>query len=179
MVIALAGRRVDAAKSETTRFPVANVPQVRKRISDWFAQHTVHTLVCSAACGADLLALDAAGEFNIRRRIILPFPREQFRASSVVDRGAEWGAPFDAILDTVTASGNVLALGYTPDNEDAYLETNHAILELALVIGEKLSQPVRVLLVWDGASRGDDDVTAAFQQEAYDRGLAVEEISTL
>jgi hypothetical protein len=178
MVIALAGRRVDAEKSETVRFPVANVPQVRKRISDWFAQHTVHTLVCSAACGADLLALDVAGEFNIRRRIVLPFTREQFRASSVVDRGGEWGAPFDAILDAVTARGDVLALGYTPENELAYLETNHAILELAVVMGEKLSQPVKILLVWDGVSRGDDDVTAAFQQEAYGRGLEVEEIST-
>ncbi len=179
MVIALAGRRVDAPKAETARFPVTNVPQVRKRISDWFAQHVVHTLVCSAACGADLLALDAASELNIRRRVVLPFSREQFRASSVVDRGDEWGAPFDAILDAVTARGDVLGLSYLPENETAYVETNHAILELAIAIGAQLSQPVSVLLVWDGASRGDDDVTAAFQQEAHDRGLAVEEVSTL
>ncbi len=179
MVIALAGRRVDAPKAETARFPVINVPQVRQRVSDWLAQHVVHTLVCSAACGADLLALDAAGELNIRRRIVLPYSREQFRASSVVDRGSEWGAPFDAILDAVTARGDVLGLGYQPENETAYVETNHAILELAIAIGAQLSQPVKALLVWDGASRGDDDVTVAFQQEAQDRGLAVEHISTL
>lgn len=53
------------------------------------------------------------------------------------------------------------------------------ILELATSIGIQLHQPVGVVVVWDGVSRGDDDVTAAFQEEARERGLAVEEISTL
>lgn len=147
MVIALAGRRVDAPKAETARFPRENVSQVRSRIFDWLGRNDIDTLVCSAACGADLLALDAAGELGIRRRIVLPFPREQFRASSVVDRGGEWGAPFDAILDAVTARGDVFGLGYTPENETAYLETNHVILELAISIGIQLSQTVRVLVM--------------------------------
>jgi len=179
MVIALAGRRVDAPKADTARFPLANVPQVRKRLTDWFSRHDVHTLVCSAACGADLLALTAAEKFGVQRHVILPFPREQFRTVSVVDRGSEWGAPFDAILDEVEAQEKAIILGYALDNEAAYLETNHVILELAVSLGHQLDQPVSAVIVWDGASRGDDDITAAFQKEAQGRGLGVEEISTL
>jgi len=179
MVIALAGRRVDAPKAEAARFPQENVSRVRSRIFDWLERHGVDTLVCSAACGADLLALDAAGELGIRRRIVLPFPREQFRASSVVDRGDEWGAHFDAILDVVTARGDVFVLGYRPENETAYLATNRTILELAISTGTRLDRRVGAVVVWDGVSRGADDVTKAFQEEAHERGLTVEEISTL
>lgn len=179
MVVALAGRRVDAPGEETARFPRKNIARVRARIFNWLAGQNVNTLVCSAACGADLLALGAAEELGIRRCIVLPFPREQFRAISVIDRGVKWGAHFDAILDKVEAQGEVIVLGYTPENETAYIETNHVILELAISTGSKLGQPVKVAVVWDGASRGDDDVTKAFQHEAQERGLTVEEISTL
>jgi hypothetical protein len=179
MVVALAGRRVDAPRAKVARFPRENVPRVRSRIFDWLERHDIVTLVCSAACGADLLALDAAGELGIRRRIVLPFPREQFRACSVVDRGGEWGVYYDAILDVVAAKGDVFRLGYTPENKTAYLETNHVILELASSLGTQLAHPVGVVAVWDGVSRGDSDVTKAFQEEACERGLAVEKISTL
>jgi len=178
MIIALAGRRVDAPGAETVRFPPENVALVEQRIAAWFKQHDVHTLVCSAACGVDLLGLMTAGRLGVRRRIVLPFPREQFRALSVVDRGEEWGTHFDAILDAVEAQGEVIVLGYAPENETAYVETNHVILELATATGAELDQPVRVLVVWDGVSRGDEDVTEAFLDEAYERGLAVEELST-
>jgi hypothetical protein len=110
---------------------------------------------------------------------VLPFPREQFRAISVVDRSVKWGAHFDAILDKVEAQGEVIILGYTPENEKAYIETNHVILELAISTGSKLGQPVMVGVVWDGARHGDIDITEAFQKEAKERGLTVEEISTL
>jgi hypothetical protein len=179
MVIALAGRRVDAPKADTACFPPANVTLVRKRISDWFAEHAVHTLVCSAASGVDLLALDVSEELGIHRCIVLPFPREQFRGTSVVDRNGDWGKQFDEILNIVESQDNVFVLGYAPENETAYLATNHTILELAISIGTRLDRTVGGVVVWDGASRGDDDVTAAFQQEARGRGLVVEELSTL
>jgi hypothetical protein len=179
MVVALAGRRIDMLGAEKKHFPLANVARVRERISNWFEQHEVHTLVCSAACGADLLALEVAGRLGIRRCVILPFPQEQFRATSVVDRGGDWGERFDAILDVVKARGDLSILGHTLENETAYLETNHEILALATLRGAQLNQTVGAVVVWDGVSRGDDDVTAAFQKEACKSGLAMEEISTL
>jgi hypothetical protein len=67
-VIALAGRRIDAPDAETPRFPLAAVPFVREQLDALFADRGATALVCSAACGADLVALDAATELGLRCR---------------------------------------------------------------------------------------------------------------
>ncbi len=59
-VIALAGRRIDAADAAMPRFPLENIPLVRKRLADLLVQERAVALVCSAACGADLIALEEA-----------------------------------------------------------------------------------------------------------------------
>ena len=72
-VAALAGRRIDAPDAKEARFPPANVARVRERIAAALREHDVVALVASAACGADLIALDEAAKLGIRRRIVLPF----------------------------------------------------------------------------------------------------------
>lgn len=179
MIIALAGRRIDADQTDTPRFPLAHVALVRQRLSQWFTEHDVQLLVCSAACGADLLALTIAQELGVQTLIVLPFPQPQFRATSVVDRGEEWGAAFDAVIAEAEEQGNVIDLGYKPEDDTAFVETNLVIIELALSQATQLNQSVQALLVWDGASRGEDDITAEFQTVANQRGLSVHEILTI
>jgi hypothetical protein len=179
MVIALAGRRVDAPGAATPRFPPTNVAAVRERLHSLLVEQQAQAVVCSAACGADLLALEAAGALGIRRRIVLPYARDRFRATSVVDRPGDWGERFDRILDAVEATGDLVVLGYAEGDEAAYPAINRAILEQAGALAALLRQPVGAVVVWDGAARGTDDVTAAFFQEAQHRGLPVWHISTL
>ena len=127
MIIALAGRRVDAPEADTPRFPLAYVTAVRDRIKSLLVAQQARAVICSAACGADLLALEAAGELGLRRRIVLPFTRARFRETSVVDRPGDWGERFDAILDAVEASGDLVVLGYADGDEAAYRAANAAI----------------------------------------------------
>jgi hypothetical protein len=152
---------------------------VQERISCLLVEQQAQAVVCSAACGADLLALEAAGALGIRRRIVLPYARERFRATSVVDRPGNWGERFDQILDCVEAMEDLVVLGYAEGEEMVYLATNHAILEQAASLAELAQQAIGATVVWDGASRGEDDVTAAFVQEARQRGLTVWPVSTL
>src|SRR5436190_1721100 len=98
MVIALAGRRVDAADAIQQRFPAENAERVKQQITDFLRTHQACALVCAAACGADILALEAAGELGLRRRVVLPFDRATFRASSVIDRGGDWSERYDRII---------------------------------------------------------------------------------
>ena len=91
-VIALAGRRIDAADTNPPRFPLEAVPTVRRRLADLLAKERAVALVCSAACGADLMALEEAERLGLRRRIVLPFPPERFRKTSVIDRPGDWAA---------------------------------------------------------------------------------------
>ncbi len=60
-VIVEAGRRVDAPGAEVARFPSSNVDEVRQRIQQLLAREKPIAFVSSAACGADLLALDISG----------------------------------------------------------------------------------------------------------------------
>jgi hypothetical protein len=79
MIIALAGRRIDAPGTEVTRFPLENVRLVQKRIRELFVELDAEVLVSSAACGADLLAIGEADRLGMSYRIVLPFEASHFR----------------------------------------------------------------------------------------------------
>jgi hypothetical protein len=99
MILALAGRRIDAADAEEKRLPLEDADAVAERIRTRFEALRPTFLVCSGACGADLLALHGAKSLGIHRRIVLPFDSTRFRTTSVLDRPAnstwDWGAIFD------------------------------------------------------------------------------------
>ena len=178
MIIALAGRRVDSADAKDARFPLRNVETVRSRARTHLKQSGATSLVSSAACGADLIALSEAGQLGLRRRVILPFARDRFRESSVTDRPGDWGPVYDEILNAVEASNDLVVLECGSDDE-AYAATNSAILDEAVTMGKSVRQPVTALLIWNGTSRGKGDLTEHFAVEARKRGLPVTEILTV
>jgi hypothetical protein len=178
MIIALAGRRVDTADAKDTRFPLRNVETVRTRARALLKEKGATALVSSAACGADLIALSEAGQLGLRRRVILPFERGRFRETSVTDRPGDWGLLYDYILDAVEASGDLVVLECGSDDE-AYAAANRAILDEAVMLGKSLHQPVAAVLIWNGVSRGEGDLTENFAVEARNRDLPVTELLTV
>ena len=142
MVIALAGRRIDASGAETTRFPISNVGVVRQRLRELFETLRAQALVSSAACGADLIALLEAGALGMRRRVVLPFDREQFRASSVTDRPGEWGPVYDQVLDEVSSQGDLVTLEGDANDSQSYGAANLAILNEAVALAQQSNQPL-------------------------------------
>lgn len=179
MIVALAGRRVDAKEQNPPRFSSAPeaVELVRRRIRDKLLSLQASVLVSSAACGADLLALGEAGELGLRRRVVLPFDRDEFRSTSVTDRPGSWGPIYDAVLDEVQAAGDIVI---APDalKDKAYLETNHIIIEEALSLARALQQTSVAIRVWEGRSRGEGDLTEEFGEYAQMKGLRVFDLMT-
>lgn len=179
MVIALAGRRIDAPDARPARFPAAQAEPVKQAMREFLQTHQVCGLVCAAACGADMLALEAAAELGLRRRVVLPFARARFRALSVVDRGAEWGPRYDHILQQVAAQGDLIEAAFDPADSQTWFKGNLDILDQAEKLASEMKTEVAALVVWDGVLRGPDDVTGHFKQEAEARGLGVAEILTI
>jgi hypothetical protein len=142
-------------------------------------QKTVGVLVCSAACGSDLLALGVAGELGIRRRVILPFARTLFRKTSVTDRPGDWGERFDRTLDEVERLQDLVILGYDQSDSAAYEHTNAAIIDEALRIAQHEGKVAQALVVWDGKTRGSSDLTAHFCDETRVKGMPIIEVLTL
>jgi hypothetical protein len=178
VIIATAGRRVDAENADKKRFPMENAEMVRQRCRAFLEETGARTLVSSAACGTDLIALPEAGELGLRRRVVLPFSRERFRETSVTDRPGDWGPIYDRVLDEVSAAGDLVVLQNVPEKE-AYAAANAAILDEALAIANAEHDRVEAVLIWDGESRGEGDMTESFGAEAKRRGLMVREIRTI
>jgi hypothetical protein len=179
MVIALVGRRIDSPGAAETRFPAENEAQVAEDIRNAFERLGATALVCSAACGADILALEQAGRLGIRRRVVLPFDRSRFRKTSVVDRPGDWGQRYDSVLNDVEERGDEVVLGFEVGDPAAYIGTNDRILDEAEAIAVDLGTSVGALIVWDGKPRSADDVTAQFLTTARSVGLLVNELSTI
>ena len=184
MVLVYAGRRVDAAAKPggppvDERFPPARVAGVARAVVRVLRELKPSTVVGSAACGSDLLVLEAAAELGLRRRVILPFDRATFRESSVTDRPGDWGARYDAVIADVSAKGNLVELAFDAHDDMTYARTNFAIFRDADAVAHSTGEDCRALMVWNGVGRGAGDVTEAFLEEADRRGWAPEVIDTL
>jgi hypothetical protein len=192
MILALAGRRIDAADAEERRFPLENADAVAERIRTRFEALRLTFLVCSGACGADLLALHGANSLGIRRRIVLPFDSTRFRTTSVVDRPAnatwDWGAIFDEQIQEARGNHDLVIIPPAGDETAAYAATNERIFAEAIALSRvsadqenarTVHDQVRAIIVWEGRSRGDGDLTAAFAERARELGIPVEEIYTV
>jgi hypothetical protein len=162
----------------TARFPADRIDDVALAIRQRLATDDVRVLVCSAACGADLLALSAAAELGRRRRIVLPFAVELFRERSVVDRpGAyPWGERYDAFVREAQASGDLVLLGFDLADAAAFEKTNERILDEALALAFGTGEKTEALAVWDAPRRTDRDYTEHFVRQAEFRRMPVTSI---
>jgi hypothetical protein len=182
-VVALAGRRIDPAGAHPARFPLEQVPLVSQRVADALRELRATALVCSAACGADIVALEQAERLGVRRRVILPFAPQRFRQTSVTDRPGDWGPKFDRQIASVVAARDLLVLDVAGDDNVGYAAANKAIvgeaIELAGSKGAACEQRRIALLVWEGSARADGDATADFGSLARDAGFTEQFILTL
>jgi len=177
MIVALAGRRVDEPGANEKRFSPENAEMVKQRIREVLMAERATALVSAAACGSDILALEAAGELGIRRRVVLPYDKVTFKHSSVIDRAGDWGERYDRILAEVDEKGDLIVDDYDQD-EESYFAANHDILDQAEELAEETGQQVSAVVVWNGQARGEEDVTGHFLEEAKQRGFKVTEVST-
>lgn len=188
-VVALAGRRIDLPEAPVPRFPLENVQEVGRRICEAFHKMHAVALVCSAACGADLVALEQAKQLGLRRRIVLPFAPERFRETSVVDRPGGWGPVYDQQVAATAAAGDLLVLdaatggNAATGGDAAYAAANEAIVREAQALA-RTAEPDRphsliAILVWEGAPRPGSDATARFRDLTRRAGFEEQSISTL
>lgn len=183
-IVALAGRRVDASGADS-RFPVASIPDVRRKLEARI-NRTVKGLVSSAACGADLLGLDTAERVGIPYYVVLPFPPEVFRRTSVIDRpGEDWGTLFDHIISRAGRKNCLVVDDLDPESELSFRATNHRIIDLARTMETEIESPASAsslervaIVVWEGHSRGPNDITSHFLSLAKKAGFEIDTVLT-
>jgi hypothetical protein len=182
-VIALAGRRIDAPDTNSPRFPLEHVPLVRRRIVHLLSEEHTEALVCSAACGADLIALEEAERLGLRRRIVLPFPPRRFRETSVTDRPGNWGPAFDRLIAAAEVTGDLVILSSTgADDDAAYAAANQAIVREAETLARATLDGTRfrlvAVIVWEGSARVGTDASGGLLNLAMKAGFEERSILT-
>jgi hypothetical protein len=101
-VTAFAGHMIDAPGRAKPRFPPALEAAVAAAIRDRLARMHRPIVYTSAACGADLIAIEAALELGAEVNVLLPFNRDDFVGTSVAVGGPGWTERFDAGLARAT-----------------------------------------------------------------------------
>jgi class 3 adenylate cyclase len=125
-VLAFVGHMIDAPDRSTPRFPAALAPAVAAAIRERVARMHLPVVYTSAACGADLIFVEAALEAGAEVNIVLPFDREDFVATSVAPGGDDWVKRFREALSR--AARVVMA------TEERYLDDDVLFEHAALLL---------------------------------------------
>jgi class 3 adenylate cyclase len=161
-IVLFAGHMIDLPDRRQPRFPGDIAPQVQQRIREVLDQFGGQLIgYSSAACGADILFLEAALAAGGEAHVVLPYDRDDFARDSVDFGGAQWRARFENVLaratEVVTASPRQkLSLGGA-----SYEYANNVLTGLAMAHAARVDGSLRTLAVWDGKSGDGPGGTAS------------------
>ena len=174
-VLVFSGHMIDRADRAVARFPASMEPAVRAAVRQKLTAISPLAVYGSAACGADLLCLEAARETGCETHIVLPFPPQDFRAASVEFAGGDWGERFEMALaaaDSVTITSDHHARGSMATFDYA----NLVLTGMGRLRAQTLDAGLRALVVRhpvDAATPGGTTATHGLWRDA---GLDIDEV---
>lgn len=172
-VVAFTGHMIDRRDRAAPRFPAEHGPAVEAIVRARLGAIAPAAVYGSAACGADLICLEAASELGCETHVVLPFPPAAFREASVDYAGPDWSARFEAALaraDSVTIASDHRARESTATYEYA----NLILTGMARLRAQLLDTGVIGLAVHDPAAVGAPGGTASMMALWRSQALPVE-----
>lgn len=149
-VILFAGHMVDRPGRSEPRFPTNLESAVAKEIQDKIESMKPGFGFSSAACGSDILFLEAMLERDTEVSIVLPYNKEQFLLDSVdFVPNSNWHARFHRVLERATR----VIVASTQKLEIAgisYEFGKQMLLGMATIRARQLDTALIPLVVWDG-----------------------------
>jgi hypothetical protein len=169
-VLAFAGHLIDAPDRSTPRFPASLAPAVAAAIGERLAGLHLPVVYTSAACGADLIFVEAALNIGAEVNVVLPFDREDFVRTSVAPGGEEWPDRFHHALSRATRV--IMATEERYLDDDVLFEHAAMLLEgLCVLRAAQLEASPALLCVVDAAAPGRVGGTrASYQRWAQNVG---------
>lgn len=155
-VFLFSGHMIDKADRAEARFPAAMEPLAQQAIAAKLAELGAGAddlAITSAACGGDLLFVEACQARGVRIEVYLPYEAPVFLQHSVTFAGEDWQKRFNAMKDVTSIQVFEMPerLGAGPEGVSAYMRNNRWMLYSALAHGPS---KVRFVSLWDG-QKGD------------------------
>jgi hypothetical protein len=153
-VIIFSGHMIDAPDRPRPRFPAHLVPAVAEEMKERLNRFDAQIGISSAACGSDLLFIEAMLERGAEIHVVLPWRKEEFLRTSVAISGDPyWQERFAQLLEEVT-SVTYLSQQSAPSGNLGYVYCNDCMNGMALYRAETIGSEVMPIAVWDG-KKGD------------------------
>jgi class 3 adenylate cyclase len=175
-VVVFSGHMIDLPGAARVRFAESSEPQLYAAIKSYLTQIQARIGFSSAACGSDILFLEAMLELGAEINIVLPSDADSFLKASV-DRGGtnRWPERFQSIMrrakEVIYASQRAVG--------DVYLVyANILMYGLARSQARRVDGELRALAVWDGAP-GNSGGTASAVSRWRDCGQPIHVINPL
>lgn len=144
------GHMIDRPGREQPRFPEALEGAVADAIGARIEELDIGHGYASAACGADILFLEALLENGAEIEVVLPCRLETFRQETVEYLpGSNWGERFDKVVGRARRVHIVSDEPLAP-NDPTYQYMNTVLFGLARMHAHRLQTSLRPLAVWNG-----------------------------
>ena len=176
-VLVYTGHMIDAPGRAQPRFEAHMEDRVRDEIRARLEPLGPAASYGSAACGADILCLECMRDLGGEIHIVLPFPVEEFRQTSVDLRAdGDWGHRFERLLND---ANEVLVISQKPPagETSTYEYANLIMTGLARLRAQMLDTSLQGLAVWDGQGRGEPGGTASVVSMWQASGMPLERIT--
>jgi len=154
-VVVFSGHIIDTPDRSTPRFPAELESKVYEAIRDRLVKLDARLGYASAACGSDILFLEALAELGGELHIVLPYEREQFIKESVdVIPAGNWRQRFHRIMERATETIVPAYYNLSEQSNAIYEYTNRVLYGLAKMRSEQLDTELVPLAVWNGQPGG-------------------------
>jgi tetratricopeptide (TPR) repeat protein len=152
-VFLFSGHMIDRPGRPEPRFPAAMEPEVQNRIEQALVKLGADTddiaILPGAACGGDIIFIEACLKHNMKVDILLPFTEPEFIRESISFAGDEWVTRFYTVRNHphVTIRLQADHVGPLPFGDNPFERNNRWALYSALIYG---IERIRLVALWDG-----------------------------
>ena len=168
-VIAFSGHMIDHPARAAPRFPAGLEPTVAAALRAKLASLGPSLGYAQAACGGDILFLEAMQDAGMQTQIVLPCAREDFVEASVSFAGDGWHSRFERVLGGATSV--ILATEEAHLGDDVLFEHAANLIQgMAFLRARELSTQPLLLTVSEPGSQERIGGTAATAEEWRRKG---------
>ena len=163
---------IDLPNRPQPRFPAHLETQIYQAICERLSQLDVSFGYACAACGSDILFLEAILERKGEIHLVLPYSASQFIPDCVdIIPDSNWRERFTRLLDQATEV-NVACNGRYEENTSLYQYTHRLLHGLGKIRSQQLHTELVPLAVWDGkpgdSLGGTATMVSIWQQWGYE-----------
>ena len=171
-VVVFVGHMLDQPDRAVPRFPPSQEAAVRAEIVRHLDEIDARIGYCSAACGSDLLFVEAMHARGAEVHIVLPYSQDDFLDASVRSAGASWVARFHQALADA-ASVKYVSEESVLGDDSLFARMGQMLLGYAALAARPLGAEPLLLAVWDGQTSalagGTADIVAGWPDPARRR----------